>query len=182
MACMDKVVLLTGERGVGKTHLCQRVVEQARKLGHSCAGVLCPAVFDGEEKVGITLVDVASGEHRPLAFGDESSGDVRWGRYRFLSSTLEWGAGVLESALPCDLLVVDELGPLELVSGKGLVTALGVLKGGGFALALVVVRPELVDKVKERLRGRDLQVLEVALANRDQLPARIIGLLAEGCG
>jgi nucleoside-triphosphatase len=176
---MDRVVLLTGERGVGKTYLCQQVVRQTRALGRRCAGVLSPAVSDGGEKAGITLVDVSTGENRPLAVADQVPGEIRWGRYRFLSATLEWGAGVVEKAIPCDLLVVDELGPLELVSGKGLVAALGVLKAGGFALALVVVRPELVDELVERLQGADVQVVEVTLANRDRLPEWIVGLLEE---
>ncbi len=176
---MDNVVLLTGERGVGKTYLCQQVVRKARVLGHRCAGVISPAVLESGDKVGISLVDVSTGESRPLAVADEVLGEVRWGRYSFVSSTLGWGASVVERATPCDLLVVDELGPLELVSGKGLVTALGVLKAGGFGLALVVVRPELVDELGERLRGSDVQVLKVTLANRDRLPGRIIGLLGE---
>ncbi len=174
---MDSVVLLTGERGVGKTYLCQQVVRQARVLGRRCAGVVSPAVLDGGQKVGITLVDVATGESRPLAVADEVPGEVRWGRFRFVSSTLEWGARVVETSTPCDLLVIDEVGPLELESGKGLVAALDVLRAGGFALALVVVRPELVDELAHRLRDSDVDVLEVNLDNRDQLPGRIVGLL-----
>jgi nucleoside-triphosphatase len=174
---MDNVVLLTGERGVGKTYLCQQVVQQARALGRRCAGVVSPAVLDGGDKVGITLVDVGTGESRPLAVADEAPSEVRWGRYRFLTSTLEWGASVVEAATPCDLLVLDEVGPLELVSGKGLITALDVLRAGGFALALVVVRPELVGDLAERLADSDALVLKVTLANRDQLPGRIVGLL-----
>jgi len=174
---MDDVVLLTGERGVGKTYLCQQVVRKARVLGHRCAGVISPAVLESGDKVGISLVDVSTGESRPLAVADEVLGEVRWGRYSFVSSTLGWGASVVERATPCDLLVVDELGPLELVSGKGLVTALDVLGAGGFGLALVAVRPELVDELAERLPDSDVRILEVTLANRDQLPERIIGLL-----
>jgi nucleoside-triphosphatase len=179
MVCMDNVILLTGERGVGKTYLCQEVVRQARAQGLCCAGVISPAVSDGEEKVGITLVDISTGESRPLAVADEVAAEVRWGRYRFRASTLEWGTGVVEKATPCDLLVLDELGPLELVSGGGLVAALSVLRAGGFALALVVVRPELVDELTEKLPDSDLQVLKVTLANRDELPGRIVSLLGQ---
>jgi nucleoside-triphosphatase THEP1 len=176
---MNEVLLLTGERGVGKTGVCQRVVREACERGLSCAGAMSPAVFEGGHKVGITLVDVATGEYRPLAVADGLRGEVRWGKYRFMPEALEWGTQVLEGATPCDLLVVDELGPLELEADQGLVAALDVLNAGGFSLALVVVRPELVEKLKERLGGRVTQVLKVTLANREQLSALIVDLLGQ---
>jgi nucleoside-triphosphatase THEP1 len=176
---MNEVLLLTGERGIGKTGVCQRVVREARERGLACAGVVSPAVFEDGEKTGITLVEVATDEYRPLAVAEDLPPGVRWGKYRFVPEALEWGAQVLEAATPCDLLVVDELGPLELEADQGLVAALDVLNAGGFSLALVVVRPELVEKLRERLGGRVAQILEVTLANREQLPALIVDLLAQ---
>lgn len=174
---MGGVVLLTGERGVGKTHLCQRVVREAHERGYSCAGVFSPPVLVDGDKVGISLVDAATGEERTLATADRSPGQVRWGKYRFVSSTLEWGATALTKATPCDLLVVDELGPLELELGQGLVDALDVLSDGGYSLALVVVRPELVKLVDHRLEALETRVVEVTLENRDQLPGQIVSML-----
>lgn len=179
---MDKIVLLTGERETGKTHLCKRVVEEAQRRGFSCTGVLSPGLFESREKVGISLVDVASGEARPLATADEVRHGVRWGRYRFVPSSLAWGGGLLATATPCDLLVVDELGPLELETGQGLVKALDVLAQGGFYLALVVVRPALLDDLLGRLKVNQPVILEVTLSNRDQLPTRIVSLLEKEKG
>jgi nucleoside-triphosphatase THEP1 len=176
---MTRVVVLTGERGVGKTHLCQAVVEQAGKIGFRCAGVLSRAVFDGEEKAAITLVDVATSAERTLAVADDTPGELRWGRYRFVPSTLEWGSDLLTGATPCDLLIVDELGPLELTLGLGLEAALDVLNEGAFSLALVVVRPELLDTLRKQLHCAETRVVEVDLQNRDQLPGQIVSLLGE---
>jgi nucleoside-triphosphatase THEP1 len=176
---MDKIVLLTGERETGKTHLCQRVMEEAQRRGFSCAGVLSRALFEGQQKTGISLVDVASGEERLLATADDFPHGVRWGRYRFVPSSLAWGGDLLAKAAPCDLLVVDELGPLELELGQGLVKALDVLVRGGFSLALVVVRPALLNDVRELLEGRQPVIIEVTLSNRDQLPMRILSILEE---
>jgi len=75
------------------------------------------------------------------------------------------------------LLVVDELGPLELELGQGLVKALDVLAQGGFSLALVVVRPALLNEVTARLKGRQPIILEVTPSNRDQLPVQILSML-----
>jgi nucleoside-triphosphatase THEP1 len=84
---------------------------------------------------------------------------------------------LLRRATPCDLLVVDELGPLELKLGQGLVAALDVLEEGAFSLALVVVRPELVDDVRERLRSAEISVLQVDLQSRERLAGQILCLL-----
>jgi nucleoside-triphosphatase len=177
---MSRVVLVTGERGVGKTHLCQQVIEQARRSGYRCTGVLSRAVFNEEEKVAITLADVATNSERTLAVADDLPAEVTWGRYRFVPSTLEWGSDLLAGATPCDLLVVDELGPLELMLGQGLIAALDVLDEGGFSLALVVVRSELLDTLREELQDAETTVVEVDLQNRDQLPRQIMSLLTEG--
>jgi nucleoside-triphosphatase THEP1 len=174
---MHQIILLTGKREAGKTHLCQRVVEGTRSRGYACAGVLSRPLIQDGEKVGIILVDVASREERLLATADQVPGEVRWGRYSFVSSTLTWGAELLFRATPCDLLVVDELGPLELELGQGLVKCLDVLAEGEFALALVVVRPTLVDEVRRRLQGEGVDVLEVTLENRDRLPGEVLSLL-----
>jgi nucleoside-triphosphatase THEP1 len=179
---MGKIVLLTGERGIGKTRVCQRVTEETQRRGFSCAGVLSPARFEGQEKVGISLVDVASGDERPLATVDDAPEEVRWGRFRFVPSSLAWGAVLLSKAIPCDLLVVDELGPLELELGRGFVKALDVLVQGGFSLALVVVRPALLDEAKGRLKGKEPVTLEVTATNRDQLPTQILSMLEEDRG
>jgi len=176
---MSRVVLLTGDRAVGKTAVCQRVVEEARGRGYRCSGLLSPCILEGEEKRGIQLVDVSTGETRLLAMADDGAGNVRWGKYRFLSSALQWGTLVLKAALPSHLLVVDELGPLELKKGEGLVTALELLAGGSFSLAVVVVRPELLTALAERLKGLRPQVIEVTEQNRDMLPERVMSILHE---
>jgi nucleoside-triphosphatase THEP1 len=174
---MDRVVLLTGERGIGKTRICQEVVRIAQERGLVCAGLLSLPVFDGGEKVSINLKDVATGEERLLAMADEEPSDIRWGKYRFVSSTLDWTTEVLRTATPCDLFIVDEVGPLELEAGDGLVVALDVLRRGWYELALVVVRPELLESLKGRLQPAESLVLRVTRSNRDRLPEQILSML-----
>lgn len=70
---------------------------------------------------------------------------------------LTWGAGILPSSplLP-GLTVVDELGRLELLRGRGLVHALELLERGPSAAwphAIAVVRRDLVPAARERLVG-----------------------------
>ncbi|MCX7855267.1 MAG: nucleoside-triphosphatase, partial [Anaerolineae bacterium] len=96
------------------------------------------------------------------------------GRYLFDPDALAWGTEVLARSTPCDLLVLDELGPLEMAGG-GWAVGIDVLREGHFLLALVVVRPEMVTEALERFP--DAWVVEVTPQNRDGLPAWLAGLL-----
>ena len=61
------------------------------------------------------------------------------------------GNRVIQSSIPCDLLVIDELGPLEFKLSLGWVSALEVIKTAQFRLALVVIRPELLESAQSML-------------------------------
>ncbi len=164
-------VLITGPRGVGKTTLCLRTVALAREARYSCAGLLTLREDDDQRVV----VDVRTGDRRSLTAA--GPGGVPVGRYVFDPGALAWGAEVLTRSTPCDLLVVDELGPLEMAGG-GWAAGMDVLRAGRFRLGLVVVRPELVTRVLEQFP--DAWALEVTPENRDGLPAWLVSLLAAG--
>jgi energy-coupling factor transport system ATP-binding protein len=123
------------------------------------AGILSPAVFRGGVKAGIDVVDVAGGTSRRLA--TRAGGDVpgrpegdralSHGGWSFDREALAWADGMLAAASPtCDLLVVDELGPLELLHGEGFTAAFGLVDAADGGVIVVVVRPELVDVARRR--------------------------------
>ncbi len=146
-----QLVIVSGPRGSGKTTACLRLIERARQRGLNCAGLISPARFQAGRKVGIDVLDVRSGERRALAEADQLPGGLRTLAFRFDPSAVVWGADHLNTACPCDVLVVDELGPLELERGQGWVNALDVLRDGQFRLAVIVVRPELVSIFQQTL-------------------------------
>lgn len=141
--------ILTGERGAGKTSLCRLLAAQARENGWDAAGVISPAIFDNGQKTGILAVDLRGGESRPLACAIAGGRfALPLGKWYFDRTSLEWGEQVIANSPPCDLLIVDELGPLELLQQDGWQAALAVLRGGNYHLALVVIRPELLEAAR----------------------------------
>jgi len=125
----------------------------------------------------LKVLDVRSGLARQLTLEPGVSPAVIQGRFRLDPKVLLWGDDVLAHATPCDLLVVDELGPLELEQGWGWQQAFTVLHEGNFALAVVVVRPELVIQAQLRLPESAMAVLAVTTENRDELPATLLEML-----
>ncbi len=141
-----RLVILTGERGTGKTRFCQRQAELARQADWDVAGVLSPALFEGDERVAIQVEDVRRGERRLLArrAAQPGGGSFNLG-WVFDPQALQWGNEVLQQATPCDLLIVDELGPVEFLQGQGWQAGLAALSGGAYSLAVAVIRPELLE-------------------------------------
>jgi nucleoside-triphosphatase THEP1 len=164
-------VIVTGEIGSGKTQACAAAAGRLQELGWEIAGILSVGVWTGNEKVAIDAVDLRSGEARRLAerarAGDIPQGPTTPG-WRFDAETIAWCNSILCAAIDRDLLVVDELGPLELESGEGLVQGMEALDEGRFRLALVVVRPRLLQAAQHRWPGA--QVL--TLGGLEEVPAQ----------
>lgn len=161
----NPVFILTGPSGSGKTTACRELMALARQRGLDCAGIVCPARFENGRKTGIDLLNVRTGERRPLAKVDDRPADLRIGPFRFDTPAMRWGIAVLDAACPCDVLIVDEIGPLELARGQGWVNALDVLRAGRFGAAVAVVRPGLVDALRSVVKHAPLRVLVVPPAD-----------------
>lgn len=176
--------LLTGPVGVGKTTIARRAVDLARSRGAACGGLLAPALLDGcGQKVGIWGVDAGSGERRLLARTEADLGGPSVGPYSFSAQALAWGVTVIGQALGrCDLVVVDEIGKLELWQDAGLAPVLPWLAAGRAGRALVVVRDSLLTDAQQRLGPAQQTVFWTDLENRDEMPARIVAQLLDPAG
>ncbi len=140
------LILITGSRGAGKTSWCLELVDSASKHGLQAVGLVSPAVFEGVSKIGYDLLDVRSGERKRLAVrkSENTKGEITK-NWIVNNETIKWGNDVLSSSEACPLLIVDELGPLELERGVGLTKSLEMISARRYRLACVVVRPSLLE-------------------------------------
>jgi nucleoside-triphosphatase THEP1 len=155
-----RIFVLSGESGAGKTNLCIRTVALLQQAGAQVAGVVSPACVEGGRKTGIFVRDIRSGEQRRLAERRGRNGSTELG-WRFDPAALEWGSEMLNAATPCHVLVVDELGPLEFKHNKGWPIAWEILNSRNFTVALIVIRPSLIQALKERLQDHNLEIIPV---------------------
>ncbi|WP_322508650.1 nucleoside-triphosphatase [Anaerolinea sp.] len=176
-----RLSLVTGWRGSGKTTFCAGMVQAARQAGWDVAGLLSPAGFEEGRKTCIRAEDLRTGERRLLAsISRQSDEDLAFGDWFFNLQTLQWGNRVLQASTPCDLLVVDELGPLEFRLSQGWVSALEVLQRGGFRRALVVIRPELLEEARSLWRPDLIISLDKADRVEEKVEAYARRLLMDG--
>ncbi len=168
------ITLLSGASGSGKTLLCLRAVAVARAAGLTVRGVLTPGRYAADgTRIEIDLLDPATAQCWPLAVRHEQGAGAPGGagapdgaaesvatlHWQFVPDALARGAALLAASGACDLLVIDEIGPLELERNQGWVVALDVLRAAAYRRALVVIRPSLVEALLTRLAPLPVHVI-----------------------
>jgi len=177
--------VLTGELHVGKTTVCRALVHLAQQRGCSVRGILTSPILDpAGQRLGFALLDLATAEQRELARVDRDYGGPGVGPFHFDPAVLQWGHDIVTRALAegCDLLVVDEIGRLELEQGTGFSSLLDVLAANAGSCraaraagghGLLVMRKALLAAFRRRLPQLEFATFEVTRDNRDTLSARI---------
>jgi nucleoside-triphosphatase THEP1 len=174
------ITFISGSVGTGKTTFCSHVIEAIRnstKPAWTVKGILAPAVFEGNTKTGIDALDLATGEQRRMAQRrTDSTPGIKTKEWSVNRDTIDWCNRVLHEAVPCDLLVVDELGPLEFERDEGFREGLTALDSGRYRAALAVVRTELLHFAEERWPDavvHSIQNRDHALASAVQFASKI---------
>ncbi len=178
-----RIVLLAGERGAGKTTCCIRLAGLLASAGLRSGGFVSRRVVDPLGTTRLHLVDLETGEERMLADTQGGLPGPRVGRFQMDAATLAWGVALARRAREAraDLIVLDEIGPLELEQRLGFAPLVGDLEsdapGSGRSLYLLVVRAWLATALAERLSRHVPSIVRLTPENRDALPGTLIGLL-----
>jgi nucleoside-triphosphatase THEP1 len=142
---LGKINLITGERGVGKTILCSTLIEKMKIKEYSVAGIISPGLYHNDVKVGIKAINIKSGENVKLADyspGWDTENPLRI--WKMNSDAISWGNDVLNNSIPCDVLIIDEIGYLEFEKNSGWNNSFKILREKEFKIAFIVVRIDLM--------------------------------------
>ena len=156
-----RVVVVTGPSSGGKTEAVVGVSELLRSSGVPIAGFVQPAEFADGRTIGFRIRDVASGEEAVLAtLRERHEGDFGT-RFRFADEGFRLGREALSRASSSAVVIVDELGPVEL-RGQGHMPAVReALAVDGLRASIIVVRRALVPTLLAELEASDAIVVDV---------------------
>jgi len=192
-----KCIILTGERGIGKSTICLKVSELLSEKHYPHAGIISTAIFDHTgQKAGFEALDLVTGERWPLGRmrdmdapdnlsgrdSDDDSETPVYGPYVFFSRGFERAVGsVLESMEKhYRLIILDEIGPFELEMHRGFWHVYTRLWFYEKQHLLLVVRPALVSSVRSFLGNRLVLEYTADYRTRDLLPAGITRVILAG--
>jgi nucleoside-triphosphatase THEP1 len=160
--------VLTGERDSGKTLLCTDLAAEARARNLDVGGILTAQSGPGLHSPR-QVIDLRSGASRQFGVPAQPGADPLTPGWELKYDVFDWATEVLAAATPCDLLIVDEVGPLELRGGRGWVHALEVLRKGDFGAGLVVCRRTLLKELEASLGGPPAGLFEAGPHQSDDL-------------
>jgi len=154
-------LLVIGKPGSGKTTWCQQYISQLRSCGLSVGVVLSPETREHGERTGYNVLDVLTGREAPFArrSGDSPSQGEVVGRYTIRRNGIQFARRAIEKAVvnQCDLVVIDEVGPVEL-SGRGLMPAVKLVLEAEVSV-LIIVRDSLKKALLRYFSSYDFEVL-----------------------
>lgn len=145
-----KVFIVTGGIGEGKTAWLAKLAGLLKEKGVNVGGILALRIMEEGKTTGYDITNIRTGERTPFL---RHTGDATMGVERFTMDETGYRAG--QKALDAsenrhvDLIIVDEIGPLEL-RGQGWSDSISGLLHETRSILILAVRKNLTEAVAEK--------------------------------
>jgi nucleoside-triphosphatase len=168
-----RVVLLSGNSGVGKTTVLMKTVNSLKARGIRVGGMISREVREDGARVGFEIIDLTSSRRGWLAHINQKNGP-QVGKYRVnLEDLTAIGAQAVSDAVEkCQIIAIDEIGPMELFSEEFKGAAWKALDSPKLVIAVVhwKAKDRLISAAKKR---EDAEIITVTVENREKLDQQV---------
>ncbi|XP_046401819.1 cancer-related nucleoside-triphosphatase homolog [Ischnura elegans] len=168
-------ILLTGPPGVGKTTLVQKACSVLKEKGLPTSGFFTEEIREGRQRVGFNVVTV-DGKTGPLARLSTNCDPrtlermPRVGQYAVDKESFESLALPSLKAQSCTVIILDEIGKMEMFSESFKQEVLKVFAGPNVVLATIPMPKGKPIPFIESLKKRpDVKIITVTRENRNSL-------------
>ena len=178
---MGGIWLVTGPPGVGKSTAVSKVILGLKSAGVIVGGCTTVERRSAGARVGFGIRDLTSGRTGELASVSAKVGP-RVGRYRVnLTDLTKIGAAGIDGAVDgSELIAVDEVGPMELVSPEFRRAIRRAMASGKPILAVVHERME--DDILNELKSKATGTFALSVENREGVAEELGKALLDAVG
>ncbi len=153
------IFVLTGAVHSGKTTSLKRMIEELRKESIVIDGYLSEVVLENQEIIGYDLFDLKEEKSIPFIHREGQEGWERVGSYSVIPQGLSRAKGIIFRGSKAGILVVDEVGPLEL-AGKGIWPALEKVLFLPKPDFILVVRKRIIEDFLELIGSQEVKIFD----------------------
>lgn len=178
LARRPSLIIITGEVGQGKTSFITQMLCNMRENGLKAGGILAPGIFMNDRKEGFWLDDIITGHRYHLSSRSPKNGWLRYGHYYFNPKILRQGNDILVKAAEnkVSLLVIDEVGPLELAD-HGWAPAIDKLSVSTTIPHLWAVRKSLVARASRKWSFGEVYIFDIDEDREEEIVRTIENVL-----
>lgn len=158
----NKVFIITGSVGEGKTTQIQKIVDTLKDQNISIGGILSPRIIENGTTAGYDIVDITTNERAAFLrkTGDEKLPKI--GSYSILSEGITAGYRALRNSRDnYQVIVIDEVGRLEL-NNEGWAENINQLIQGSNRHLILSVRDRFMEEVIDKWYIKDYTILNVS--------------------
>lgn len=155
----------------------EEVVKQLVTEGHNVGGFLAPGCFKDNRRHSFDIVDIRTGTSKPLCTRDGEAGE-KIGPFTFSEEGQDFGKKLIDPVFihKNELVVIDELGPLELEE-KGWFSSVKTLLNDRKNSMIWIIRNSLVEKITAKFGVNDPLVISIADHTVKTAAGLILGVL-----
>ncbi len=147
---MLPIIIISGNIQQGKTTFVRKVINRLQRQNVEIGGFMSNVVYEGENRVGYKLENLSTGDSMELCSIVRHAEWKKQGKFYFNPEALLSGIKILEfETQNPDLIVIDEIGPLEAKS-EGWSPAIQKIADNANAPMIWVVRDSLVNKLSRK--------------------------------
>jgi nucleoside-triphosphatase THEP1 len=148
---IQKVFVLTGSLGQGKTTQVQKIIEILKERNIKVGGIYSPKIVENNKIIGYDIVDIGGNSREVFLRLAEEENLNKIGKYSIFPQGLQLGSNALQVSNNHDnrIIVIDEVGHLELDNQGWAINIQGLIQASNNHL-LLVVRDSLVEKVLQK--------------------------------
>ncbi|PCN50564.1 hypothetical protein B6U99_03775 [Candidatus Geothermarchaeota archaeon ex4572_27] len=163
-------IMLTGYPGVGKTTCIMKINDYLKLRGLTTGGFITVEEREGGKRVGFKIIDISNLKEGWLAHVSFKDGPSV-GKYRVNVEAMERiGVAALDHALKnADVILVDEVGPMEMCSSK-FREKLAEVMASDKPVVLTLHRSYVDKKLPELETKHEVVLFQISQVNREAIP------------
>jgi nucleoside-triphosphatase THEP1 len=144
----QKVFIISGAIGQGKTTTIQKIIEILKSESISVGGIYSLRIIENEITIGYDIVDIKNNKRTPFLRNNNNENSDRIGRFGILNEGIKAGKAALTLCETAhnSIAVIDEVGAMEL-EGKAWSENISKLLNVKESHLLLAVRDSNVDKI-----------------------------------